>query len=323
MSEIIKLFHGSERIISKPLYNYGKKDNDYGRGFYCTKEIEKAKEWACQKDRDGFVNSYFLDTSGLKILNLNTKDYSVLHWLSILVQNRDVDNLDNSEAVDFLKKNYSIDTSKYDVIIGYRADDSFFTFARDFINDAITIQSLTKAMKLGKLGLQVMIKSKTAFDNLKYIGSEPVLKSIYYSKYKTRDIDARVSYNQLRKEPKSNGLIITEIIKNPQLLQEFEQNLSKDSITVLPFEELGKKYMDVLLEATKTLSLNESKTKAFETVIKSSDKITTSINKQNLKSFFKKEGINTDNDFDEYIKRNQKSSPTPKRKGDDDIGCGF
>ena len=81
--------------------------------------------------------------------------------------------------------------------------------------------------------------------------------------------------------------------------------------------------MDVLLEATKTLSLDESKTKAFETVIKSSDKITTSINKQNLKSFFKKEGINTDNDFDEYIKRNQKSSPAPKRKGDDDSGCGY
>lgn len=166
MSEVIKLYHGSEKIVQKPLYNYGKSDNDYGRGFYCTKDVELAKEWACQKDKDGFVNSYSLDASGLNILYLNSKKYSVLHWLSILVHNREVDDLENREAVEFLKKNYSIDTSKFDLIVGYRADDSYFTFARDFINDAITIQSLTKAMRLGKLVLQVMVKSEEAFNRL-------------------------------------------------------------------------------------------------------------------------------------------------------------
>lgn len=223
MSEVIKLYHGSEKIVQKPLYNYGKSDNDYGRGFYCTKEVELAKEWACQKDKDGFVNSYSLDASGLNILYLNSKKYSVLHWLSILVHNREVDDLENREAVEFLKKNYSIDTSKFDLIVGYRADDSYFTFARDFINDAITIQSLTKAMRLGKLGLQVMVKSEEAFNRLQFLGYESVSKSLYYSKYKERDGNARSSYKELRKQSKSSGLIITEIIKNPQLLKDFEQ----------------------------------------------------------------------------------------------------
>lgn len=223
MSEVIKLYHGSEKIVQKPLYNYGKSDNDYGRGFYCTKEVELAKEWACQKDKDGFVNSYSLDASGLNTLYLNSKKYSVLHWLSILVHNREVDDLDNREAVEFLKKNYSIDTSKFDLIVGYRADDSYFTFARDFINDAITIQSLTKAMRLGKLGLQVMVKSEEAFNRLQFLGYESVSKSLYYSKYKERDGNARSSYKELRKQSKSSGLIITEIIKDPQLLKDFEQ----------------------------------------------------------------------------------------------------
>lgn len=228
MSEVIKLYHGSEKIVQKPLYNYGKSDNDYGRGFYCTKEVELAKEWACQKDKDGFVNSYSLDASGLNILYLNSKKYSVLHWLSILVHNREVDDLENREAVEFLKKNYSIDTSKFDLIVGYRADDSYFTFARDFINDAITIQSLTKAMRLGKLGLQVMVKSEEAFNRLQFLGYESVSKSLYYSKYKERDGNARSSYKELRKQPKSSGLIITEIIKNPQLLKDFEQTQKYD-----------------------------------------------------------------------------------------------
>lgn len=228
MSEVIKLYHGSEKIVQKPLYNYGKSDNDYGRGFYCTKDVELAKEWACQKDKDGFVNSYSLDASGLNILYLNSKKYSVLHWLSILVHNREVDDLDNREAVEFLKKNYSIDTSKFDLIVGYRADDSYFTFARDFINDAITIQSLTKAMRLGKLGLQVMVKSEEAFNRLQFLGYESVSKSLYYSKYKERDGNARSSYKELRKQSKSSGLIITEIIKDPQLLKDFEQTQKYD-----------------------------------------------------------------------------------------------
>lgn len=228
MSEVIKLYHGSEKIVQKPLYNYGKSDNDYGRGFYCTTDVELAKEWACQKDKDGFVNSYSLDARGLNILYLNSKKYSVLHWLSILVHNREVDDLENREAVEFLKKNYSIDTSKFDLIVGYRADDSYFTFARDFINDAITIQSLTKAMRLGKLGLQVMVKSEEAFNRLQFLGYESVSKSLYYSKYKERDGNARSSYKELRKQSKSSGLIITEIIKNPQLLKDFEQTQKYD-----------------------------------------------------------------------------------------------
>lgn len=228
MSEVIKLYHGSEKIVQKPLYNYGKSDNDYGRGFYCTKDVELAKEWACQKDKDGFVNSYSLDASGLNILYLNSKKYSVLHWLSILVHNREVDDLENREAVEFLKKNYSIDTSKFDMIVGYRAADSYFTFARDFINDAITIQSLTKAMRLEKLGLQVMVKSEEAFNRLQFLGYESVSKSLYYLKYKERDGNARSSYKELRKQSKSSGLIITEIIKDPQLLKVFEQTQKYD-----------------------------------------------------------------------------------------------
>ena len=41
------LYHGSENIIEQPDYRKGAKTNDYGRGFYCTEEIELAKEWAC------------------------------------------------------------------------------------------------------------------------------------------------------------------------------------------------------------------------------------------------------------------------------------
>ena len=43
--------------------------------------------------------------------------------------------------------------------IGYRADDSYFSFASDFINGAISYRQLCNAMCLGKLGQQFVLKS--------------------------------------------------------------------------------------------------------------------------------------------------------------------
>ena len=54
----MKVYHGSTKIINKPIYGYGKKYNDYGLGFYMTEDKEMAKEWSCEYNIDGFVNSY-------------------------------------------------------------------------------------------------------------------------------------------------------------------------------------------------------------------------------------------------------------------------
>ncbi|MBO4858728.1 MAG: DUF3990 domain-containing protein [Treponema sp.] len=216
------LYHGSDHIIRKPLYNYGKIDNDFGRGFYCTCEIELGKEWACQFGKPGIVNKYTLDMEGLKVLYLNASEFSILHWLSVLVQNREIDDIENLEALEFLKNNYTLHTNKYDLIIGYRADDSYFTFARDFINDGITLQTLYQAMTLGKLGVQYVLKSKKAFDSIIFNEASDVPVNTYYTKYKERDSEARKNYQTLKRTPKSEGIIMTEIIKNPQLLLDFE-----------------------------------------------------------------------------------------------------
>ena len=63
MSKIV-LYHGSDKILSKPLFGHGKIYNDYGQGFYCTQNIELAKEWACPTLDDGFVT----------LMNLKLKD---------------------------------------------------------------------------------------------------------------------------------------------------------------------------------------------------------------------------------------------------------
>ena len=86
--ENITLFHGSNQIVETPELSQGNIHNDYGRGFYCTRIEDMAKEWACKNQKDGFVNRYELDTDGLRILNLSDGNHTVLNWIAILLKNR-------------------------------------------------------------------------------------------------------------------------------------------------------------------------------------------------------------------------------------------
>ncbi|MBO5366807.1 MAG: DUF3990 domain-containing protein, partial [Peptococcaceae bacterium] len=78
------LYHGSQQIVANPQYGVGKPYNDYGVGFYCTENIELAKEWACPVKKDGYANQYVLHTNDLNILYLTRGSFHILNWLAIL-----------------------------------------------------------------------------------------------------------------------------------------------------------------------------------------------------------------------------------------------
>ena len=217
----LKLFHGSTKIIEKPQFGLGKPWNDYGRGFYCTGEAELAKEWACASGMSGasslsgYSNEYRLWTDGLSILNLTAKEYSILNWLAVLLENRTF-NLRSEiglQGRDFLLEHYSISYKKKDVIIGYRADDSYFAFANAFLNNTISMEQLSKAMKLGNLGEQVAIMSKEAFERLRFVEALPVDGQIYHAKYHLRDDKAREEYAKLTAKMDQKGTYLIDLIR--------------------------------------------------------------------------------------------------------------
>lgn len=85
------IYHGSDHILSKPKFGYGKTYNDYGVGFYCTENPNMAKEWGVGIDHNGYANQYRIECDGLTILDLNAPGYTMLHWLTILLENREFD----------------------------------------------------------------------------------------------------------------------------------------------------------------------------------------------------------------------------------------
>lgn len=214
-SMIQKLYHGSQNIIEKPVYGYGKPYNDYGLGFYCTDSLEMAKEWGVGKDRDGYANCYEIECEGLRILDLNSAEYCILHWLAVLLCNREFDVPSGLalEAKEYLLAHFAVDYENYDAIIGYRADDSYFSFAQDFINGTISYRQLNNAMHLGKLGQQFVLKSQTAFERIRFVGRETAESNEWYARKILRDKTARREYFSVERNRRQRGdLYITQIM---------------------------------------------------------------------------------------------------------------
>lgn len=211
----MQIYHGSKDIINRPEFNKGKPSNDYGMGFYCTEDFDLACEWAVDKDRDGYANCYELDISNLKILNLNEEPYGIMEWLAILLQYRDI-NMQfpvQLEAREYIINNFLIDVSEYDVICGYRADDSFFSFARVFLSNSITYRQLKEAMHLGELGQQIVLKSQKAFDTIEPRGYSVARALDWYVRKQQRDMAARDKYSFICMQPRTkDDIFITNII---------------------------------------------------------------------------------------------------------------
>lgn len=212
---IREIFHGSGVVIEKPIYGFGKPYNDYGLGFYCTDNLDMAKEWGASKDKDGFANSYEIECDGLKILDLNGPEYCILNWLAVLMENREFDIPSGLalEAKEYILSAFAVNYQRYDAIIGYRADDSYFSFAQDFINGTISYRQLDNAMHLGKLGQQFVLKSKKAFSRIKFTGYEIAPKEEWYVKKMQRDIAARREYLDAERNKRQRGdIFIAQII---------------------------------------------------------------------------------------------------------------
>lgn len=217
MEKDLIIYHGSQQIVEVPKFGVGKTYNDYGQGFYCTQSIELAKEWACPIKNDGYTNKYVMHFDGLNVMHLTTGEFNILNWLAILLKNRkfDITSPVGNSARDFILSRFMPDTDNVDIIIGYRADDSYFSFAEDFVNNVISLRDLEMAMKLGTLGEQVVLISERSFKQIEFIEQEIADYREYYFKRTQRDKKARETYASRKKNLQQliNDVFILDIIR--------------------------------------------------------------------------------------------------------------
>jgi hypothetical protein len=215
------LYHGTSESNFEPRFGGGREYHDYGNGFYTTEDIEAAKEQACQGQRgSAFVYAYELDADGLNLLNLD--EDNALAWASVLMTRRRSKKIRGAalERCNKMIERYGIDVGKYDVIRGFRANDSYFQFTADFVTDTITLETLMKSIVAGDLGKQVCVKSEKAYRKLSKRVDVITLSGADYmhchSRYLSKDSDARRLANDYSNEPQV-GQLLSDILKGGAL----------------------------------------------------------------------------------------------------------
>lgn len=197
-SDTLILYHGNRDKSMVPTFGTGRKNKDYGQGFYVTLDKELGKEWAWGSYNTGakaYIHTYEIDIAGLRVCDFT--ELNNITCIAELEANR-TQNTDDRDALEdrielFIEK-FKLDTSAFDIIVGYRADDSYFTYLTDFVWASIYRDQVNCIWNIGN-DIELCIKSERAFERLRQIDIEEVPRE-YKGCYKKRRDEVRKIYRK-------------------------------------------------------------------------------------------------------------------------------
>ena len=147
----MEIYHGSNQRVNVPNIISGRKNLDFGCGFYTTSDFEQAKTWSIVKtNRVGYgkptINAYNLDIDKLKTLKVLEFKSPNKDWLEFVVANR--------KGI--------IKEHKYDIVIGPIANDSTIFVINSYISGNIDENTALALLLSQKLKDQYVFLSEKA-----------------------------------------------------------------------------------------------------------------------------------------------------------------
>lgn len=159
----MKLYHGSVVEVCKPSLHYGRKNTDFGKGFYTTTQPEQAEKWTkIKQDRTKapkrIVSVYELDDSLLSNPDIHIREFHGVDeaWLNFVVDCRKG-----------LKHNY-------DLVFGPVANDKVFTTVNLYESGVLDAPAAIAQLKAYKTYDQLSFHSKRVIDSLRFVGTYEV-----------------------------------------------------------------------------------------------------------------------------------------------------
>ena len=215
----VRLYHGSQDAVVVPKFGLGQDQHDFGKGFYLTDRDELAKEWSVYrpKSKDGWIHSFELDLDGLRVLDF--REAGVFAWVAELMRHRDADESSayRRRAPKFVEKFGVKDSDSYDVQIGWRANACYFSIVKAFVRGEVDADCLADLLKLGGFGIQYVVKSPKAYEQLRNLPEfrRQVSYDPYHASYEKRDSEARRKMYDLIADPQFNRLnrLFNDLVK--------------------------------------------------------------------------------------------------------------
>ncbi len=149
---IIKLYHTGDREIKEPDIKYGRKNADFGQGFYLSPDRGFTYRWA---KGNSTVNIYELNDEGLNIKRFNRNE----EWFEYIFNNR--------------RGNDTIDA---DVVTGPIANDTIFETYGIISSGFLKNEEALELLSVGPEYTQTVIKTEKALNNLKWIRAERITR---------------------------------------------------------------------------------------------------------------------------------------------------
>ncbi len=158
------LYHGSYLQVSQPLAKAGRKNLDFGHGFYLTIIKEQAEAWAriiaSRKGRNikPVVSVFQFDEEKAKVDGIRFKVFDAydIEWLDYVVDCRKGKDVSND----------------FDAVEGGVANDNVIDTVEDYEKGVITAEQALGQLKYKKVNHQICILNQTVIDNyLKFVES--------------------------------------------------------------------------------------------------------------------------------------------------------
>ena len=150
----MKLYHSGYDVIKSPDLKHGRKNADFGQGFYLSPDEEFSRKWAMPRTgRECIINTYELDETNLRIKTLKRDET----WFGFILENR----------------RYARDLyEEYDVIIGPVANDTIYDTLGITSGNWLSNEELLAILSAGPLYTQAVIKSEEAKKHLSFLSHE-------------------------------------------------------------------------------------------------------------------------------------------------------
>lgn len=144
----MRLYHVSQVIIPDPDIHFGRKNADFGQGFYMSPDRDFVMRWAFG---EAYINEYELNINDLEVIHFDRNR----SWYDYIYHNR---------------KN--IDTLQSDVVIGPIANDTIYDTFGIISSGYLSPEEALSLLLVGPEYTQVVIKTHKAASQLKWICSE-------------------------------------------------------------------------------------------------------------------------------------------------------
>ena len=149
------VYHSGFQIIKEPDVTYGRKNADFGQGFYLSDSLDFSLRWSrIRKEEKTYINTYALDLDGLKVIYLKRDP----EWFSCIFDNRR------------LNDHYK----EADVVIGPIANDTIFDTLGIITSGFLTAEEALKMLSCGPEYTQITLKSEKAVSHLKWLSCREV-----------------------------------------------------------------------------------------------------------------------------------------------------